>query len=530
MIKKGNGTTGQPLISIRRGAARIRDRIVLPGVSWVISTGQNWAVLGANGAGKSTLMKVLTGDVPLAGGEITHYPPVTEDSIGHVSFERHEQLIAEDELADDSRDFAGEEGFLKVRDFLLKREEVPESPPLPGGGVRRRAKRKFPDQCIREEQHADSRLRGNAFFRGENFKFHSSLFPLLSSNLLDRPLRSLSTGEIRKVLIARELARRPRILILDEPFDGLDEGSSRELAALLEGLMQKGLPVILVSNRRDEILPGITHILLLGKGRILFKGEKGGALRRCGMKQGSRPPKIREFFFSNARKKAGREAKRPLVEIINTTVQYNGVAVLDRLNWTVKPAENWAVTGPNGSGKSTLLALISGDHLQAYANEIYLFGRRRGSGESIWDIKSRIGMVSSEFQVRYRKPLSVFEAVASGFFDSVGLYRDVDAGRRRRVRECLDTFGLAGYADNMFNRLSYGERRMVLLARAMVKCPELLLLDEPCQGLDEKHRRLLLDMVDYIGTATDTCMIYVTHRRDEIPPCVDHELRLKSRG
>lgn len=491
-MKRDKFMPGRPLITVRCGAARVRDRIVLPDVSWEITAGQNWTVLGPNGSGKSTLMKVLTGDVPLVGGEIIHHPPVTEESIGHVSFEKHEELIAEDELADHARDFAGDEGFLVVRDVLTA--------------------------CPDEINKTDKTWGRYGV-----------------SRLLERPLRSLSTGEIRKVLIARELARKPPVLVLDEPFGGLDARSSRNLAARLEVLMRKGLHLILVTNRRDEILPGITHLLLIRDGRIMFQGEKDAAFRHRGWKDISRPGKIRQSaVIPVIRRKAkpGADRSRPqaVIDIRNATVIYNGVTVLDRLNWTVRPGENWAVTGPNGSGKSTLLALIAGDHPQAYANEIYLFGRRRGSGESIWDIKKRIGFVSSEFQVRYRKPLSAFAVAASGFFDSVGLYREIDSGKRRRVRDLFELFGIKEIAGSMFNRLSYGERRMVLLARAMVKCPELLLLDEPCQGLDERNRRLIMDIVEFIGTRTETRLIYVTHRRDEIPACIDRELKLGTKN
>jgi molybdate transport system ATP-binding protein len=207
-------------------------------------------------------------------------------------------------------------------------------------------------------------------------------------------------------------------------------------------------------------------------------------------------------------------------------VKYGDVTILNRLDWTVRRGENWAIIGPNGSGKSTLLSLINADHPQAYANEIYLFGQRRGSGEDIWEIKKHIGMVSSELQIRYKHDITAHDVVASGFFDSTGLYRHLNREQRGQVQRWLDFFGIADLSDRIFTRLSYGERRMILLARAMVKSPELLILDEPCQGLDRKNRRLLLEMIEMIGQTTDTTLLYVTHFEEEIPSCVNRILRL----
>jgi molybdate transport system ATP-binding protein len=181
--------------------------------------------------------------------------------------------------------------------------------------------------------------------------------------------------------------------------------------------------------------------------------------------------------------------------------------------------------GPNGAGKTLMLSLIAADNPQAYSNEIYLFGKRRGSGESIWDIKRRIGMVSSEFQVRYRKHMSAFEVVLSGFFDSVGLYRRSSPAQREIAREWMATLRLNDMAERSFDQLSYGEQRMVLLARCMVKSPLLLILDEPCQGLDSANRKTILDLIDFVGKNNQSHILYVTHHMNEIPSCITHTLR-----
>ena len=209
---------------------------------------------------------------------------------------------------------------------------------------------------------------------------------------------------------------------------------------------------------------------------------------------------------------------------------YRDRRVLDHINWCVYHGENWLVSGPNGSGKSTLLRLISADHLQAYANDIFLFGRKRGTGESIWAIKQRIGLVSSEFQVRYRQSLSGYEVVLSGFFDSVGLFRLAGQDQREHARDWVARLQIEQLAAMPFDRMSSGQRRMVLIARAVVKAPELLILDEPCQGLDARNRKRVLAMVEQIGAETPTNLIVTTHHIDERPTCMTHELRLAKDG
>jgi molybdate transport system ATP-binding protein len=215
-----------------------------------------------------------------------------------------------------------------------------------------------------------------------------------------------------------------------------------------------------------------------------------------------------------------------LIRLREVTVVYSGRRVLDRLNWCVGPGEHWAVCGPNGAGKSTLLQLICGDHPQAYANEIELFGRRRGSGESVWDIKRPIGLVSNALQIRYRKPLDGLAVMLSGYFDSVGLYQQASPAQVANARQWAQRLSISRLLEKDFQRMSNGERRMVLIARAMVKAPALLVLDEPCQGLDAPNRMRLLGMLDTIARTQPTQMIYVSHRSHELPEATTHELHL----
>ena len=216
-----------------------------------------------------------------------------------------------------------------------------------------------------------------------------------------------------------------------------------------------------------------------------------------------------------------------LVSMKNVTIKYEETMVLDNVSWTMRTGENWVILGPNGCGKTTLLNLITGDNLQAYANEIYLFGKRRGSGESIWDIKRRTGIISSDLQIRYRKPITAFEVVLSGFFDSVGLYRDFTREQKETAEQWMEVLGIADKSDRIFNQLSYGEQRMQLLARSMVKTPPILIMDEPCQGLDRTNRQRILAAIEIVGHQSKTNIIYVTHYPHEIPACMTHMLEFE---
>ena len=482
-----SGPAAKPVVSLTDATLRIRDRFILPDTNWQIDQGQHWAILGPNGAGKTTLVKALTGEVPVVLGAISYSQTLTA---GYVSFEHHQRLIARHERRDASRYFSG-----NLDDISTVYETLLES-----------------DGSAIDVERIAARLQ--------------------IEYLLERDIRVVSTGEMRKVQIARVLIQAPDILILDEPFDGLDRSSRGDLAPIIDDLMDDSRTVILVTHRQREILPNISHVLAVGDGRVLFQGRREEVLVPSQMERLYPSSETTSFSLpirNDHPAKVGAPRTDILVSMENVRVKYENTTVLDGLNWTMKSGENWVILGPNGCGKTTLLNLVSGDNPQAYANKIYLFGRRRGSGESIWDIKRRTGIVSSEFQIRYRKPITAFEVVLSGFFDSVGLYRNASTEQKENAEHWLDVLGIADKSDRIFNHLSYGEQRMLLLARSLVKMPQILILDEPYQGLDRINRGRILDAIDVIGGHSETNIIYVTHYPDEIPSCMTYMLRFEKR-
>ncbi len=482
------------VIKLQHITLRVRDTFLLANTNWQIDKGQHWAILGPNGAGKTSLVKALTGEVPVVRGTIYSSPELTQASCAaYVSFEQHQRLIEREERRDESRYFSGNlNRITTVYEILL------ESCATPGSS------------SIDVERIAAE---------------------LKIQYLLEREIRVLSTGEMRKVQIARIMLNSPNILILDEPFDGLDQSSRIDLAQIIDDLMDDSRTVILVTHRQREILPNISHVLALRDGEIIFQGKREEVLI---------PPRMELLYPSSFKTSFSMPAKGDghknqgtgafseiLVSMKSVTVKYENTTALDNVGWIMRTGENWVILGPNGCGKTTLLNLITGDNPQAYANEIYLFGKRRGSGESIWEIKRRTGMISSELQIRYRKPITAFEVVLSGFFDSVGLYRDYTLEQKDTAEQWMEVLGIADKSDRIFNRLSYGEQRMMLLARSMVKVPQILILDEPCQGLDRTNRQRILDAIEVIGHHSETNIIYVTHYHHEIPTCMTHMLKFE---
>lgn len=306
-----------------------------------------------------------------------------------------------------------------------------------------------------------------------------------------QPLISLSSGELRKYQLQKALLSHPRLLILDNPLIGLDAEARQQLSDTLERLIrEESLQVMLVVSREKDIPEFINRIIRMSV---------------C----------------------SATPSKQAILKFNNVTIRYGERTILKDLSWTVHKGEHWALSGKNGSGKSTLLSLVCADNPQAYACDIELFGRQRGSGESIWDIKRHIGYVSPEMHRAYLKDLPAIDIVASGLHDSVGLYVRPRPEQREVCLEWMHRFGIEDLADRPFLHLSSGEQRMCLLTRAFVKSPDLLILDEPFHGLDDERRLLATRIIEDYCKDPEVTLIIVSHYADELPRGITHHLELK---
>jgi molybdate transport system ATP-binding protein len=333
----------------------------------------------------------------------------------------------------------------------------------------------------------------------ERRKLQEHIYDLFNLRpLLDKYIILLSSGELRKYKLASSLFTAPKVLIMENPFIGLDATTRDQLKALMASLAKdQGLQMILVLAKSDEIPDFITHIVEVKDMKVL--------------------PKVNRENY-------------PLNEVIrfnNVSIRYGARTILKDLNWTVRQGEHWSLSGQNGSGKSTLLSLVCADNPQSYACDISLFGHKRGSGESIWDIKRHIGYVSPEMHRSYKQNIPAIQIVASGLKDTIGLYVRPNEAEKEQCRKWLNIFGIGHLADRKFLEMSSGEQRLVLLARAFVKEPDLLILDEPLHGLDLDNRSMVKRLVDEYCQNPAVTLIFVTHYQEELPSCIDHSLYLE---
>jgi len=497
-----------PLIHLDNVTLRLDESRLISGLSWTMAAGERWAVIGSTGAGKSVLARALGGRIPVVGGSIRNFFDgeercregrswVKPGEVIRVSVESHAEVL---------HAFAG---------YHQARWEANEAAQSPGV--------------------ADWMGLG-----ADPETMSTKILEVLGiRHLLGRKVVHLSYGEMRRALIARALLHNPRLLILDDPFGGVDAASREALRRSIGDLLRSDDPVVLTLLSRPEELPeGITHVLFIRDLAFIDKGPKDRVLERLADspagwgRKGEREAKrlhARDAGDAKRRKSRGgaHAAAAALIQIRNASVSYKDQPVLVDVSWEVNAGEHWAVMGPNGSGKSTLLSLVLADNPQAYENDISLFGRRRGSGETVWEIKRRIGWVSSELLTYYEADgLTCEQVVCSGFYDSIGLFRNCSEAQVSTARSWVEWLGLSSLLARPFRTASAGEKRLLLLARALVKNPEMLILDEPCLGLDSVHRALILELTERLCRTLAGSLIYVTHDPKEIGPWISHLLRL----
>lgn len=489
----------QSIIKIENGVTRMPEWRMAEPVNFEACDGEHIAIVGPNGGGKSMFVDMIVGRHPL----VMHDP--------EYNFSPSEKKLVSDNIKYIT--FRDTYGGDNDRTYFLQQRwnqlEIDENTPI-----------------VRDKLEEAYQMAGEDTPQRRELQKHIyQLFHM--EHLLDKYTILLSSGELRKFKLASTLFAEPRVLIMDNPFIGLDADTRDQLKDLLKTLSsERALQIILVLSKSDDIPDFITHIVEVKDMRVMPKVTKEVYLAH----RSPIPAKVLDDQLEKAiiaLPYSEREYyNEEVVKMNKVSIRYGERTILDALDWTVKNGERWALSGQNGAGKSTLLSLVCADNPQSYACDIALFGNPRGSGESIWDIKKHIGYVSPELHRSYQRDLPAIRIVASGLMDSVGLYVRPKEEDMDKCRFWMKVFGLEGLEDRGFLKLSSGEQRLVLLARAFVKDPELLILDEPLHGLDNTNRQLVKDVIEAFCKRKNKTMIMVTHYKEELPKCIDHSIFL----
>ncbi|MGF1770350.1 molybdate ABC transporter ATP-binding protein ModF [Enterovibrio makurazakiensis] len=436
--------------------------------NWVIAHNQSWAVFSSEGDIGSLLGGMLCNELSFTGAIKTSHGKVAQVSLVE------QQRLLDEEIANDDTDFLDriDEGT-RVFDLIHENSQ---------------------DESLTRTLIEDLDL----------------------THLADSGFRVLSTGETRRVMLARSLATQPDFVVLDNPFSGLDVAHRASLARYLATLSQT-VQMIVTFAREEDMPEWVDHIALFNHGKLdgLMDRNAWNSHPVIAQLKAQSQEQSEHMMALIRRHQHSTPFENPIFELKDGHVEYTTKTIFSDVSWRIDKGQHWHVKGPNGCGKSTLLGMIFGDHPQCYSNDIHIFGKQRGSGETIWEIKKHIGMVSSALHLQYRVNCSALEVILSGFYDSIGLYNQPTIKERELAKEWLAILHMSQYIKTPFRKLEYGQQRLLLIARAIVKQPTLLILDEPYQGLDYLGRRLMKNTLELIAKENLSQLLYVSHYQDD---------------
>ena len=470
------------LIQLSNVSVVLDKRTILSNISWDLRTGHNWAVVGSNGAGKTTFLNLVRGDIwPAPGFGSRLYYTNGKSHISPIGF-RNKTGVVSPELLDR---YKRNNWNIKVSDIICTG---------------------FWDGAFLYQNPDKEQLQ----------RASETIALLRIEDLADTMFFNLSLGQAKKVLFARAIVHDPKVLILDELCVGLDRDSRDVILTEAQRLAERGTNIVCSSHTQEDLVPAITHVVELDGGCIKTMGEKEVVL--------SGNNKRLPVHCEAERSVSVRSSGELLLSISMADVFIEGAKVLSNIQWDIRSGEDWAVIGANGSGKTTLLNLISGDLHPAWGGSVQRLGKIRS--QNLWEIRRKISIVSADVQAWHNNAQTGLEVLLSGHRGTIGLRGPVSHEQNMAAHECLASHGLAHLADRDIRTLSYGQLRILLILRAIIIQPRMLLLDEPLTGLDTRHRNKALDLVDELASETTT-LIYVTHTLDEMPRAISHILELK---
>lgn len=498
------------LVSIDNVTVRHLNKVLFEDLSLGIEKGEQWALLGGSGAGKTAMLHTLYGFFNITNGEVS-YPYLKQYK---------EDLGIDDPLFTYDKMIA----FVRQQAHFKNKENMADF------FYQQRYHAYYSEEAARVGEYLEKANRNRSGLLPERFSLEWIMEKLQLSALLEKTLIQLSNGETRRLMIAEALLEQPVLLLMDNPFVGLDKETRPILRDLLHEIREKGTSVVMATSPR-EIPETITNVLYLKDRKVIFNGsiqKFQQADIEIDNLQTQWKPDEELLSLIEAQSRQSKTNFEYAIKLKNIHVRSGGRSILEDIDWEVKKGEKWALVGHNGAGKSTLLSLINGDHPQAYANDIQLFDRKRGSGESIWELKQRIGYMSPEMHQFFKGNASVIEVVLSGLYDV--MHFQLSRAEKEEIKLAengLALLDLKKYRREKYKDLSVGEQRLVLLLRGMIKNPPLLILDEPCQGLDDRQKTHFKNVVNIICDRPEKTMLYVSHYKEDIPIIVSKVLELR---
>lgn len=486
-----------PFLNLSQATVLKNGRTIFQDLDFEMQTGENWAIIAFSGLEKTTFLETLLGRTSITQGKVerTFAEAYQENQRLRGKVNSFRDLIAFVSQTYTFRNKSNVQDFYYQQRFNSADSEAAATV----------------NDYLNE---VDARIDGH-------WNVETVLETMELKPLADKSLIKLSNGETRRLAIAAALLKNPLLFLMDRPLTGLDQETRIKFDGILKIIIDSGIQVVMTTSI-GEIPSAITHVGQLKHGK-LFPIPRTEQVEDSSTYS---PQAVSKELLSLLRNYPTVPYKT-LIRMYGVNISYGEKMLLEDLNWEVRPGERWVLKGHNGAGKSTLVSLLLGENPQAYANNFSLFDRKRGSGESIWDIKRPVGFVSPELGRYFPKNQTCLKILLSGLFDTIGLFRKTTEAEEMLAKQWLNALEIPHIAALRLAQVSLEEQRFCLLARALIKRPALLILDEAAQGMDDEQRQRFRQIVDAVCTHTPIGLVYVSHYADDIPVAVNKEILLE---